>query len=64
MIRSAPDLEREVALPLARAGAGALEAIARRLEHWAAVADAATYDLDVGIVRALDSVTSRLAATE
>jgi len=64
LIRSAPDLEREVALPLARGGAGALEAIARRLEHWAGVADAASYDLDVGIIRALDSVTARLAGPE
>ena len=62
LIRSAPDLEREIALPLARAGAATLEAIARRLEHWAAVADAAVYDLDVGIGRALDSVTARLTS--
>ena len=62
LVRSAPDLEREIALPLARAGAATLEAIATRLEHWAAVADAAVYDLDVGIGRALDSVSARLTS--
>jgi hypothetical protein len=62
LVRSAPDLEREIALPLARAAAAALESIATRLEHWAAVADAAVYDLDVGIGRALDSVTARLTS--
>jgi tetratricopeptide (TPR) repeat protein len=62
LVKAAPDLEREVAIPLARAGAAALDAIAARLEHWAAVADAATYDLDVGIGRALESVDVRLSA--
>jgi hypothetical protein len=61
LVRAAPDLEREVATPLARAGAAALDALATRLRHWAAVADAHTYDLDVGIGRALDSAHSRLS---
>ncbi|MCB9559506.1 MAG: dynamin family protein [Kofleriaceae bacterium] len=61
LVRSAPDLDREIAVPLARAGVAALEAVARRVEHWAAVADAAAYDLDVGIGRALDGVAARLA---
>jgi hypothetical protein len=61
LVRSAPDLDREIAVPLARAGAAALAALAARLRHWAAVADAHTYDLDVGIGRALDSVSARLA---
>jgi tetratricopeptide (TPR) repeat protein/GTP-binding protein EngB required for normal cell division len=62
LVKSAPDLEREVALPLARAGVSSLDAIARRVEHWAAVADAAGYDLDVGLGRALDAITARLGA--
>jgi tetratricopeptide (TPR) repeat protein len=63
LVKAAPDLEREIAVPLARAGAAALDALAERLRHWAAVADGATYDLDVGIGRALDSVQARLAAS-
>jgi len=62
LVRSGPDLERQLAVPLAKAGAAALDAIARRLEHWAAVADIAGFDLDVGLGRALDSVTSRLSS--
>ena len=60
LVRSAPDLEREIAVPLTRAGAAALDALADRLRHWAAVADVSTYDLEVGISRALDSVAARL----
>jgi hypothetical protein len=60
LVKSAPDLEREIATPLTRAGAAALEALAARLRHWAAVADVVTYDLDVGISRALDSAATRL----
>lgn len=60
LYRSAPDLDREVGQPLAQAATDALTALARRLDHWGAVIDVRMYDLEVGVVRALEIVASRL----
>jgi tetratricopeptide (TPR) repeat protein len=60
LYRAAPDLDREVGDPLARAAADALDALARRLDHWAAVVDVQTFDLEVGVSRALELVRARL----
>jgi hypothetical protein len=60
LYRSAPDLDREVGDPLARAAADALDALAQRLDHWAAVVDVQMFDLEVGVGRALELVRARL----
>ena len=60
LYRSAPDLDREVGEPLGRAAHDALEAIARRLEHWSDVVDVQAFDLDIGIGRALELAAARL----
>jgi tetratricopeptide (TPR) repeat protein len=60
LYRSAPDIDREVGHPLAQAATDALLALARRLEHWRAVIDVRMFDLEVGVVRALEIVASRL----
>jgi tetratricopeptide (TPR) repeat protein/GTPase Era involved in 16S rRNA processing len=60
LYRSAPDLDREVGDPLAHATTDALSALARRLDHWSAVVDVRMFDLEVGVVRALEIVASRL----
>jgi tetratricopeptide (TPR) repeat protein/GTP-binding protein EngB required for normal cell division len=60
LYRAAPDLDREVGDPLARAAADALDALAQRLDHWAAVVDVQTFDLEVGVSRALELVRARL----
>jgi tetratricopeptide (TPR) repeat protein/GTPase SAR1 family protein len=60
LYRSAPDLDREVGDPLAHAATDALTALAKRLDHWRAVVDVRMFDLEVGVVRALEIVASRL----
>jgi tetratricopeptide (TPR) repeat protein/GTPase Era involved in 16S rRNA processing len=60
LYRSAPDLDREVGEPLAHAATDALSALARRLDHWSAVVDVRMFDLEVGLVRALEIVSARL----
>ena len=60
LYRSAPDLDREVGEPLAHATTDALSALARRLDHWSAVVDVRMFDLEVGVVRALEIVATRL----
>lgn len=60
LYRSAPDLDREVGEPLAHAVTDALSALAGRLDHWSAVVDVRTFDLEVGLVRALEIVEARL----
>jgi hypothetical protein len=60
LYRAAPDVDREVGDPLARAASDALAALARRLDHWAAVVDVQTFDLEVGLGRALEIVVARL----
>jgi tetratricopeptide (TPR) repeat protein/GTP-binding protein EngB required for normal cell division len=60
LVRSAPDLDREIGAPLARAGGDALDALARRLDHWAGVADVQAFDLEVGAGRALDAIAAAL----
>lgn len=60
LYRAAPDLDREVGDPLARAAADALDALARRLDHWAAVVDVQVFDREVGVGRALELVRARL----
>ncbi len=60
LVRGAPDLDRELSEPLIRAASDALTAIAERLDHWGAVIDVQAFDLDAGIGRALDIVSSRL----
>jgi hypothetical protein len=60
LYRAAPDVDREIAEPLSRAARDALATIARRLAHWVAVVDVQTFDLEVGLGRALEFVTARL----
>jgi small GTP-binding protein len=61
LVRAAPDLDREIGEPLARAATDALTALARRLEHWGAVADVHAFDLEVGIGRALEIAATKVA---
>jgi hypothetical protein len=61
LVRAAPDLDREIGEPLARAATDALTALARRLEHWGAVADVHAFDLEVGIGRALEIALARVS---
>jgi tetratricopeptide (TPR) repeat protein/GTPase SAR1 family protein len=61
LIRGAPDLDREIALPLARAGSDAIAAVAGRLDHWAGVAEVLAFDLDVSLVRNLEELSAHLA---
>jgi tetratricopeptide (TPR) repeat protein/GTPase Era involved in 16S rRNA processing len=60
LLRNGPDLDREIATPLARAGTEAISDLARRLVHWAGVADVTAFDLDTGVARALDTVAAHL----
>jgi hypothetical protein len=60
LYRSAPDLDREVGDPLAHATTDALASLASRLDHWSAVVDVRMFDLEVGVVRALEIVATRL----
>jgi len=60
LVRNAPDLDRELGGPLAHAAIDALAALAKRLDHWGAVIDVQSYDLEVGINRALESVLSSI----
>ena len=60
LFRGAPDLDRELGQPLARAATEAFAALARRLDHWGAVVDVQTFDLEVGVGRALEHVAARL----
>jgi tetratricopeptide (TPR) repeat protein len=60
LVRGAPDLDRELGEPLARAAADALAVLARRIEHWGAVVDVQALDLEVGVGRALEIVSARL----
>jgi tetratricopeptide (TPR) repeat protein len=62
LIRGAPDLDREIAVPLARAGGEAIAAVGARLEHWAGVADVLALDLDVSLVRNLEQLSAYLAS--
>lgn len=59
LFRDAPELDAEIALPLARAGISALETLARRLEHWAGVAEVTAFDIETGLLRALDALEQR-----
>jgi len=60
LVRGAPDLDRELGEPLARAASDALTALAGRLDHWGAVVDVQAFDLEVGISRALEIAAARL----
>jgi hypothetical protein len=60
LVRGAPDLDRELGEPLQRAATDALTALASRLDHWIAVIDVHTFDLEVGIGRALEIAEARL----
>jgi len=60
LYRSAPDIDREVGHPLAQAATDALQTLARRLDHWRSIIDVRMFDLEVGVVRALEIVSSRL----
>ncbi|MGE0396039.1 MAG: dynamin family protein [Kofleriaceae bacterium] len=60
LVRGAPDLDRELGEPLARAASDALAALAGRLDHWGAVVDVLGFDLEVGIARALELAAARL----
>ena len=59
LFRDSPDLDSEIALPLARAGASALQALSQRFEHWAGVCDVMAYDIETGLLRALDGIEQR-----
>lgn len=61
LVRGAPDLDREIGEPLARAAADALTTLAHRLDHWAAVLDVHAFDIEVGVGRALEVAEARLA---
>jgi Tfp pilus assembly protein PilF/GTPase SAR1 family protein len=61
LLRGAPDLDRELGEPLARAATDALSALAHRLDHWAAVLDVHAFDIEVGVGRALELAEARLA---
>jgi tetratricopeptide (TPR) repeat protein len=61
LVRGAPDLDRELGEPLARAATDALSALAHRLDHWAAVLDVHAFDVEVGVGRALELADARLA---
>src|SRR5204863_373756 len=54
LVRGAPDLDRELGEPLARAATDALTALAHRLEHWGAVVEVQAFDIEVGVGRALE----------
>jgi len=60
LARNAPDLDRELGEPLARAATEALTALAQRLDHWADVIDVQAFDLEVGVGRALEIAEARL----
>ncbi|HEY0481320.1 MAG TPA: dynamin family protein [Kofleriaceae bacterium] len=60
LVRGAPDLDREIGEPLARATTDALTALAHRLDHWAAVLDVQVFDLEVGVGRGLEIAEARL----
>ncbi len=60
LVRSAPDLDRELGDPLARAAAEALGMLAARFSHWGAALDVAAYDLEVGVGRALETAAARI----
>jgi tetratricopeptide (TPR) repeat protein len=60
LVRGAPDLDRELGEPLARAATDALTTLAARLDHWGAVVDVRAFDLEVGISRALEIAAARL----
>jgi hypothetical protein len=62
LYHASPDLDAIIALPLAHAVADALSGLADRLEHLADVADLHGFDLDVGIVRALEQADLRRKA--
>ncbi|MGE0872685.1 MAG: hypothetical protein AB7P03_29285, partial [Kofleriaceae bacterium] len=60
LVRNAPDLDRELAEPLRRAGAAALAALADRIDHWGGVIDVQAFDLEVGLGRALSLADAQL----
>ncbi len=60
LVRAAPNLDRELGEPLAKAATDALDALAGRIEHWGAVVDVQAFDLEVGIGRALEVAAARL----
>jgi tetratricopeptide (TPR) repeat protein/GTPase Era involved in 16S rRNA processing len=60
LVRSAPDLDRELGEPLARAATDALTTLAHRLDHWGAVVDVQGFDLEVGVGRALEIAAARI----
>ncbi len=55
---SAPDLDAEIALRLAKSGVAAIESIVERLDYWASVAEVAVYDIEAGPLKALDHMAS------
>jgi GTP-binding protein EngB required for normal cell division len=63
LFRAAPDLERLVTEPLTAEVQATLHATAAALERRAAAADVASYDLDVGLGAALDTLASHFRRT-
>ncbi|MEO8704353.1 MAG: dynamin family protein [Kofleriaceae bacterium] len=60
LAKNAPDLDHELADPLARAATDALATLARRIDHWSAVVDVQAFDLEVGVGRALEIAATRV----
>jgi len=60
LVKSAPDVDREIGEALAKAGSEALGALAARVAYWGAVAEVQAFDLESGIGRALETIAARL----
>lgn len=60
LYRAAPNVDRQLGDPLARAASHALATLANRLDHWHAVIEVQALDLEVGVGRALEIAAERL----
>jgi tetratricopeptide (TPR) repeat protein/GTPase SAR1 family protein len=60
LVRGAPDLDRDIGAPLARAGADVLAALGKRLEYWSGVVEIGDLDLQLGLGRILGDISSHL----
>src|SRR5262249_16226067 len=60
LYKSAPDVDRELGEPLARAAKGGGGAIGGGRDYWSAVVEVRGFDLEVGVGRALELVATQL----
>lgn len=60
LVRGAPDLDRDISSPLARAAADVLSSLGRRLDYWSGVVEIGELDLQLGLGRALDDISVHL----